>query len=330
MIEANGVKMPIWYKAFGDKTKDGRSLFISMHGGGGAPKQVNNQQWENQKKLYQPKEGIYVAPRAPTDTWNLWHEAHIDPLFTKLIEDMIIVEGVNPNRVYIMGYSAGGDGVYQLAPRMADQLAAASMMAGHPNETKPDGLRNLPFALHVGENDTPFDRNKIGAKWKVMLDELAANDPGGYPHLVEIHAGKGHWMDREDASAVPWMAAFTRDMRPTKIIWLQDDVTHNRFYWLATSTPKAGARVVAIRDGQTILIEESNADSLSIRLDDSMCDLDQPITIKRGNEIVCKKIIPRTIATIAKTLQERGDPTATFSAEVSVPAGNPPTNPTTK
>ena len=330
VIEANGVKMPIWYKAFGDKPKDGRSLFISMHGGGGAPKQVNDQQWENQKKLYQPKEGIYVAPRAPTDTWNLWHEAHIDPLFTKLIEDMIIVEGVNPNRVYIMGYSAGGDGVYQLAPRMADQLAAASMMAGHPNETKPDGLRNLPFALHVGENDTPFDRNKIGAKWKVMLDELAANDPGGYPHLVEIHAGKGHWMDREDASAVPWMAAFTRDMRPTKIIWLQDDVTHNRFYWLATSTPKAGARVVAIRDGQTILIEESNADSLSIRLDDSMCDLDQPITIKRGNEIICKKIIPRTITTIAKTLQERGDPTATFSAEVSLPAGNPPTNPTTK
>ena len=87
---------------------------------------------------------------------------------------------------------------------------------------------------------------------------------------------------------------------------------------------------MATRDGQTILIEESNADSLSIRLDDSMCDLDQPITIKRGNEIVCKKIIPRTITTIAKTLQERGDPTATFSAEVSVPAGNPPTNPTTK
>jgi len=330
VIEANGVKMPIWYKAYGDKPKGGRSLFISMHGGGGAPKQVNDQQWENQKKLYQPKEGIYVAPRAPTDTWNLWHEAHIDPLFTKLIEDMIIVEGVNPDRVYIMGYSAGGDGVYQLAPRMADQLAAASMMAGHPNETKPDGLRDLPFALHVGENDTGFDRNKIGAKWKVMLDELAANDPGGYPHLVEIHAGKAHWMDREDATAVPWMATFTRDMRPTKIIWLQDDVTHTRFYWLTTNTPKAGARVVATREGQTIRIEESNADSLSIRLDDTMCDLDQPVTIKCGNEVVCTKVLPRTIATIAKTIQERGDPNASFTAEVSVPTGNLPANPATK
>ena len=330
VIEANGVKMPIWYKTFGDKPKGGRSLFISMHGGGGAPKQVNDGQWENQKKLYQPKEGIYVAPRAPTDTWNLWHEAHIDPLFTKLITDMVIVEGVNPDRVYIMGYSAGGDGVYQLAPRMADQLAAASMMAGHPNETKPDGLRNLPFALHVGENDTPFDRNKIGAKWKIMLDELAANDPGGYPHIVEIHSGKGHWMDREDASAVAWMSAFTRNIRPEKIIWLQDDITHNRFYWLATSTPKAGARVVATREGQTIRIEESSADSLTVRLDDTMCDLDQQITIKRGNEIVCAKIIPRNIATIAKSLQERCDPTAVFTAEVSVPEVNSARNSPTK
>ena len=30
------------------------------------------------KTAYRLQEGIYVAPRAPTDNWNLWHEAHID------------------------------------------------------------------------------------------------------------------------------------------------------------------------------------------------------------------------------------------------------------
>ena len=40
----------------------------------------------------------------------------------------IVFEDVDPNRVYLLGYSAGGDGVYQLAPRMADRFAAASMM----------------------------------------------------------------------------------------------------------------------------------------------------------------------------------------------------------
>ena len=73
------------------------------------------QQWENQKKLYTLEEGIYLAPRSPTNTWNLWHEAHIDRLFGRLIEDLIVLEDVNPDRVYVLGYSAGGDGVYQLA-----------------------------------------------------------------------------------------------------------------------------------------------------------------------------------------------------------------------
>ena len=131
----------------------GRSLWISLHGGGGAPKRVNDQQWENQKKLYTVDEGIYLAPRAPTNTWNLWHEAHIDRLFARLIEDLIVLEDVNPDRVYVLGYSAGGDGVYQLAPRMADRWAAAAMMAGHPNGVSLLSLRNVPFALQVGGND---------------------------------------------------------------------------------------------------------------------------------------------------------------------------------
>ncbi len=320
LIELNGSKMPIWFHAYGDEPKLGHSLFISMHGGGGAPPEVNTKQWENQKRLYQPKEGIYVAPRAPTDTWNLWHQDHIDALFTRLIEDMIIVEGIDPNRVYIMGYSAGGDGVYQLAPRMADQFAAAAMMAGHPNETKPDGLRNLPFALHVGANDTPFKRNEIGAEWKVMLDNLAAGDSGGYPHLVEIHAGKGHWMDREDATAVEWMAQYSREMHPRKIVWLQDDVTHSRFYWLATKSPTAGARVVVTREGQDFVIESARGvESLTLLLDDSMCDLDRPISVRMGDRTLVTEIAPRTIATIARTIQERGDPTAAFVAELAIP-----------
>ena len=63
--------MPFWYKVFGEKPADGRRLFISMHGGGGAPARVNDSQYENQKRLYQPEEGVYLVPRAPTDTWNL-------------------------------------------------------------------------------------------------------------------------------------------------------------------------------------------------------------------------------------------------------------------
>jgi len=103
VIREGKLEMPFAYKIFGEKPKNGRSLFISMHGGGSAPpKAVNDQQWENQKGLYRPAEGVYLAPRAPTNTWNLWHESHIDRMFDRLIEDLIVFEEVDPNRVYVM------------------------------------------------------------------------------------------------------------------------------------------------------------------------------------------------------------------------------------
>jgi hypothetical protein len=314
------LKMPFAYTVFGDKPKTGRSLFISMHGGGGTTKAVNDQQWENQKRLYKPAEGVYLAPRAPTDHWNLWHEPHIDRLFARLIEDLIVFEDVDPNRVYLMGYSAGGDGVYQLAPRMADRFAAVSMMAGHPNDASPRGLRNLPFAIHVGANDGGFKRNEVAAAWGKKLDDLQKADPTGYPHFVKLHANKGHWMDREDAEAVPWMAQYSRDPFPKRIIWKQAATTHPRFYWLAVpaGTEKAGSEVVASYAGQEITIESKDVDRLIIRLDDRMMDLDKPITIRWGGDQVFQGSVSRTIGTIARTLAERGDPKAISPAEVEV------------
>ena len=317
-------EMPFWFKVYGDPPKgEGRALYISMHGGGGAPKRVNDQQWENQKRLYRPDEGVYLAPRAPTDTWNLWHQAHIDDFYDRLIADLVVFEGVDPDKVYFMGYSAGGDGVYQLAPRMADRLAAAAMMAGHPNETRPDGLRNLPFTLHMGGEDAAYNRNGIARNWKKALAELAAADEGGYPHEVVIHEGKGHWMEREDAVAVPWMARHRRNLRPERIVWVQDDVTHPRFYWLAVDEPKARERIVVERDGNVVTILEGAERGLRIRVDDEMFDLSRPITVKRGEDVVLEASVPRTIGTMATTLGERGDPSGVFTGEIVVPAVDP-------
>lgn len=320
VLTVDGARMPIWATQFGPKSKDGtRPLWISMHGGGGAPAKVNDQQWDNQKRLYQPSEGVYVAPRAPTNEWNLWHQAPVDRLFARLIEDLVICERVDPDRVYLMGYSAGGVGVYQIAPRMADRFAAASMMAGHPNDARPDGLRNLPFAIHVGGDDGAFDRNKVAAQWGIALDALAQADPGAYVHQVEVHAGKGHWMDRDDASAVPWMAKYTRDSRPMKVVWVQDDVTHPRFYWLAVDEPKQGQRIVAERQGQAInILEAPPGIVLRILLDDAMLDLDKDVRVTQGGKELFAGRVLRSRAVIERTLQERFDPKAAFTAEVKV------------
>jgi len=312
--------MPFYYKVFGDKPKHGRAMYISMHGGGGAPKRVNDSQWENQKRLYRLDEGVYVVPRAPTNTWNLWHQAHIDWFFNRLIEDLIVFADVDPNRVYLMGYSAGGDGVFQLAPRMADRFAAAAMMAGHPNETSPLGLRNLPFTIHVGGRDAAYHRNEVARRWADKLDELHAADPGGYVHWVKIYPDKAHWLDREDAAAIPWMAKYQRHLLPTKIVWKQDEVKHDRFYCLAVDPAaiESRAEVVAKRDGQTIDIEATGVPRLTILLRDELLDLDQPVTVTSADTRLFAGRVSRSIAVIARTLAERGDPSDVFCAEHTV------------
>jgi predicted esterase len=325
VLTLGDLKMPFDYRVFGEKPDTGRSLYISMHGGGGAPKAINDRQWENQKRLYQPEEGVYVAPRAPTDTWNLWHQKHIDPMFVRLIENMVAFENVNPNRVYVMGYSAGGDGVYQLAPRLSDRWAAAAMMAGHPNETSALGLRNVPFALQMGGKDAAYKRNQIAADWQTKLAELHEADLEGYEHFVKIYPNKGHWMDREDAVALPWMAKHTRNVTPSKIVWVQDDVTHSHFYWLGVeeSSVKAGATIIATVDGQTIDLTSSDVNKMEVFLDDRFIDLDKPIQITSGGQTLFEGQVTRSLKTLAATLDERSDSELAFPSSVEVEMPKP-------
>jgi predicted esterase len=302
----------------------GRSLFISMHGGGSTTSDVNDSQWQNQVKLYTPSEGVYLAPRAPTDAWNMWHEAHMDALFDRLIEDAVALMDVNPDRVYLMGYSAGGDGVYQVAPRMADRFAAAAMMAGHPNDASPLNLRNLPFTIHCGGNDSAFKRNQVAKEWGEKLDALHAADPEGYEHLTVIHEGMPHWMNRTDAVAVDWMLAHTRNPAPKTVTWRQDDVTEPRLYWLALPPDqlKPGVEVRASIRDQTITIDAPAISSVTLLLSDALLDLDQPVTVIFNSTTSVYDRPARTIANLAAALAGRADPRLLCSARITVNSKN--------
>ncbi|MGI9013854.1 MAG: alpha/beta hydrolase [Phycisphaerales bacterium] len=319
-VTVGDVTMRLLLRTFGEAPENGHSLWISLHGGGGTTANVNDQQWRNQIRLYQPQEGIYVAPRAPTDTWNLWHHGHIDGLLTRLIAAYVIVHDVDPDRVYLLGYSAGGDGVYQLAPRMADTFAAAAMMAGHPNDAQPASLRNLPFALYAGELDHAYNRNAVAKEWGERLDGLQQEDPDGYIHHVRIMKGKGHWMDGEDSEAIEWMAGFTRNPWPGRIVWVQDDVVHERFYWLSCPPGKAVARstVTAEVTGQVITINSSDVENITLWLRDELIDLDQEIAIVADGREVFRGMIERSRDAIRSSLTSSLDPRMAASAVIAI------------
>lgn len=309
-------------REYGTAPKRSHSLWISLHGGGNAEPAVNEQQWHNQIRLYQPAEGLYLAPRAPTNTWNLWHESHIDPLLQRLIDAEVAVNGVDPDRLYLMGYSAGGDGVWQLAPRMADRFAAAAMMAGHPGDASLLPLRNLPFGIFMGGADSAYNRNTLAAEKAADLDRLHAADPAGYVHMSRIYEGLPHWMNRRDAEAVPWMATFTRDPWPRRVVWVQDDVPHDRFYWLQipdAAAARAGDRIDATVTGQTIALTGKVPAGLTLRLSDHLVDLDRPVRVTANGRALFAGRVPRTKAAIRASLLERFDPKSAATALLTLP-----------
>ena len=335
-ITAAGKTMKFTVKRFGsaaalpitpDTAKPARwPLYISMHGGGGTTAAINDSQWQNQIKLYEPADGLYIAPRAPTDAWNMWHEGHMDALFVALIDAAVILDNVDPDRVYLMGYSAGGDGVYQLAPRMADRFGAAAMMAGHPNDASPLGLRNLPMIIQVGGNDNAFDRANIAKRFGEQITKLREADPKGYVSMTKLYEGTGHWMEKQDVIALPWMAEHKRSLWPSRIVWKQSGVTHNEYYWFSLTEadrPIAGSLISAAVSGQTITLASAEPfgsfPSLTLLLNDQLLDMDKPVQIllagSRGPLFEGK--ISRTIASIAASLARRVD----FSSPADVSTG---------
>ena len=320
VLKHDKLEMKVDWKTFGTAPAEGRALYISLHGGGGAPAATNNQQWRNQMTLYKPAEGIYLCPRGITDTWDLHFRPESDGFYEDVIRMAVVYLGVNPDKVYLMGYSAGGDGVWRIAPRMADHWAAASMMAGHPGDVRLESLRNLPFMIWCGELDAAYDRNKECAKRIEEMKALHEADPEGYVYEGHIVKGKEHWMDLEDAAAVPWMAKYKRNPYPDKVVWVQGDEMKPAFYWLGVPLSQAakGKQIVARIEGNTVEILSSDYTAATIYLNDTMMDLDKPVRVVASDKVLFEGPVTRKPAVMRQTLRERGDLSYIFPVRIDV------------
>src|SRR5262249_29453263 len=127
---------PYTLKTVGNRPANGWALFIAMHGGGGVQKEVNDRQWQIMQGYYRdhPEQGgyLYLALRAPNDNWNGFYDGGIYPLIGNLVQQFLLFGEVNPNKVFIMGYSHGGYGAFAIGPKMPDRFAAIHASAAAP------------------------------------------------------------------------------------------------------------------------------------------------------------------------------------------------------
>ena len=233
----NNLSLKFYDKVYGNAGPSGYCLFICLHGGGQGSPQVNDDQWRNIIPFENGgfKQGtIAVAPRGITNTWNLHFVNESFPAISRLVENYIIFNNVDPNKVYLMGFSAGGDGTYSLSERLPYLFAACSPQAGHPNGINTVNLCNLPTYLAAGEKDTAFKRNQICVDYYKKIMDQNAKYLGNYIAKVEVVAGSGHsfqcWKvprnsffngasnaSQSQDTAFTFMYSYTRNPHPKKI-----------------------------------------------------------------------------------------------------------------
>ncbi len=310
-------------RAAGTRPASGWGLVIAMHGGGGAPKEVNDQQWREMQHHYKdhPENGgyLYLALRAPNDTWNGFYDDYVYPLIANLIQQNTLFGDVDPNKVSLIGYSHGGYGAFAIGPKEPDLFAAIHASAAAPTdgETTAKTLRNTNFSVWVGEHDLMYDRLSRDQKFAAEVKALRGDRTDIYPVTTDIIAGHGHG-DLPDRDLLAGMTTVVRNPVPRELTWLMTDTVITDFFWLQTKTPGKGREIDATCRGSKITVTTTpDVKSAAVLLDSRLIDLSVPVDLTVNGKHSELRPTP-SLRTLCETLRERGDPERAFTVRVDL------------
>lgn len=314
---------PYTVKFVGERPADGWALFIAMHGGGGTEKAVNDDQWKIMQSHYKdhPEAGgyVYVALRAPNDTWNGFYDDYVYPLVANLVHEFLLFGDVNPDKVFIMGYSHGGYGAFAIGPKEPDLFAAIHASAAAPTdgETTAKTLRNTLFTCMVGEQDTMYGRLDRDKKFRDAVAQLRGDRTDIYPVTVDIVAGAGH-TDLADRDKIKEMYPAVRNPVSRELTWLMTDKVITDFFWLHTDAPGKKREIDAICRDNHLTVAMTNAVAATVLLDSRLVDFKKPVILEVNGKTTTHKLQP-SLRTLCKTMQRRCDPGLAFTAELPLP-----------
>jgi hypothetical protein len=318
---------PYTVKTVGTRPANGWALFIAMHGGGGAPQQLNDSQWRQMQHYYRdhPEAGgyLYVALRAPNNEWNGFYTGYVYPLIENLLRQFLLFGDVDPSKQFIMGYSHGGYGAFAIGPKMPDHFAAIHASAGAPA----DGavaltLRNTYFSTMVGGNDTAYGRYDRIREFEQEIKKLRGDRTDIYPVSVSIIADHPH-SGLPDRDKIAEMYPAVRNPVPRELTWrLTDGVIHD-FFWLHVPAPAGGMELdVTCRDNRLTATATTNITAATVLLDSRLVNCKKAVTLELNGKTIKRKLQP-SLLTLCETLQRRGDPELAFTMEFPLPLAAP-------
>ena len=158
-------------------------LLMYLHGGMGRGEDVEKMRWYPVVKMCYNNDSlpfIVLSPQCPAgETWTD-HE-----MLITLLDEIVSKYAVDTTRIYLAGYSMGGQGVWFLAYMYPERFTAIAPMSGVGNKLWASRLKNVPiWAFHGAE-----DELIPAAETKEMVETIKAQDGNIRASIVQ---GRGH------------------------------------------------------------------------------------------------------------------------------------------
>ena len=319
----------------------GKGLCVSLHGGGEGAGSADS---------WSMKGCMTIAPQGLLIHGDNWNCVHGEKQVLSLIEIAKAQYDIDPDRVYVVGFSMGGTGSWHMAGRFPDLFAGAAPCNGvlmaqpvSQVQTKEEvqtiqyGLvpntYNLPLYFCTGSVDKNCRPGTYLFTWDVIQD-LRQEYPEGYKQIqFEYHIGVAHaFGPGQPSKALKWLAAQKRNTYPKKLVWeyaanphpLPDgkDTTRryqkHTFYWIRHDHPEDRMEIIATRKGNEfdVSLVGAEAEGLYVMLNPNMIDVSKEVVVRLEGEEVYRGKPEPDVLTIVESLDSKLDKSLTFDRKV--------------
>jgi hypothetical protein len=228
---------------------------------------------------------VQVGPFGRGDTW--YRGIGEQDVF-ECIELAKQIFNIEPDRIYLCGFSMGGAGVFELGLKYPDTWAACVPVCGPMGN--PDLVangRNLPFWINTGSQDrlvpAKYSKNAYERAVELGFKHWKYTEYEGMGHSFWIDWGKIEgWLLEQKKIQEPSHISFTCD-KPQRVYWVEI---------MEKSDCQSSARIDVKIASQNIEIKTSDIADYTLHLKEAPVSLSEEITIIENDKQIFRGYLP--------------------------------------
>ncbi|MFI5006419.1 MAG: dienelactone hydrolase family protein [Solirubrobacterales bacterium] len=242
----------------------------------------------------------------------MWWDERPTAAVAALIPEVLAEYNVDPNRVYLTGFSNGGTGTLLYAALFGHRLAAAAPLMGAglaplgPRVPSAPGLTLLPLLFVHGDRDEVIPSFASHDAVKAIRRE----DPAA-PVEEHVLKGRGHdvRLGYDDGLVMPFFERHLRDPFPKRVRLRAPDLSFARSFWVEVLEKSGGtAEVDGTIEGASIALRTRNVKRLRLRLRRELLPGVSVFQVRLNGREVFSGPLEEDCGLLLRSWRETGDP----------------------